>query len=43
MVVQDVPFAEVRVVGCTMHCVFSADIGSKEGLALDLVVLRLDI
>ena len=45
LVVEDVPVAEVPVVGCCAgHRVFSADeVGGEEGLALDLVVLRLDI
>lgn len=45
LVVEDVPVAEMRVVGCCSgHRVFSAnEVGGKEGLALDLVVLRLDM
>ena len=45
LVVEDVSVVEVPVVGCcTGHRVFSADeVGGEEGLALDLVVLRLNI
>lgn len=45
LVVEDVPVAEVRVVGCCAgHPVFSAnEVGGEEGLAFDLVILCLDI
>lgn len=44
LVVQHLSFSEVSAIGCTGDCVLSTDeVGGKEGLAFDLVVLGLEL